>query len=91
MSDESIHPTIIKTYKKYHFGKLYKENYEIYLELLKQTNIEFDLLYDPIGWNTLLDMYKNDNNAILYIHQGGLIGNETMLERYSFIKYIIYY
>lgn len=83
-SDESIHPTIIKPFKKYHFGKLYKENYEIYLELLKQTNIEFDLLYDPIGWNTLLDMYKNDNNTILYIHQGGLIGNETMIERYRY-------
>ena len=83
-SDESIHPTIIKPYKKYHFGKLYRENYEIYLELLKETNIEFDLLYDPIAWNTLLDMYKNDDATILYIHQGGLIGNETMIERYRY-------
>ncbi len=82
--DESLHPTILKTTKKYHFGKLYKENYEIYLELLKKTNIEFDLLYDPIGWNTLLKVFKDENITILYIHQGGIIGNETMLDRYKY-------
>ena len=82
--DESLHPTILKTTKKYHFGKLYKENYEIYLELLKKTNIEFDLLYDPIGWNTLLKVFKDENITILYIHQGGIIGNETMLARYKY-------
>ena len=47
----------------------------------EQTNIEFDLLYDPIGWNTLLDNI-DDNYTYLYIHQGGLIGNESMLQRY---------
>ncbi|MEA3553884.1 MAG: 1-aminocyclopropane-1-carboxylate deaminase [Campylobacterota bacterium] len=83
-SDISLHPTIVTTKKKYHFGKLYKENYEIYLELLKQTKIEFDLLYDPIGWNTLLNMYEKNNSTILYIHQGGIIGNETMLDRYKY-------
>ena len=82
--DESIHPTIIKPHKKYHFGKLYRENYEIYLDLLNQTNIEFDMLYDPVGWNTLLNMYNNNSVTILYIHQGGVFGNETMLERYKY-------
>jgi len=75
------HPTIIDTHKKFHFGKLYKENYQIWEALKQQTNIEFDLLYDPIGWQTLLRY--NDNNNILYIHQGGLKGNETMLARYK--------
>jgi 1-aminocyclopropane-1-carboxylate deaminase/D-cysteine desulfhydrase-like pyridoxal-dependent ACC family enzyme len=84
IDDEMIHPTILKGQKKYHFGKLYKENYALYKELYEQTNIEFDLLYDPIGWRVLLnniDSYKG--YKVLYIHQGGLKGNETMLQRYE--------
>ena len=80
--DELLHPTILTSGKKYHFGKLYKENYLLYQELLKNTNIEFDLLYDPIGWNTLLSHYDSQYKYI-YIHQGGLIGNESMLQRYE--------
>jgi 1-aminocyclopropane-1-carboxylate deaminase/D-cysteine desulfhydrase-like pyridoxal-dependent ACC family enzyme len=77
------HPTIIPQKKKYHFGKLYKENYVIWKKLLSETNTEFDLLYDPIGWRILidnLDEYKQF--PIVYIHQGGLKGNETMIQRY---------
>ncbi len=81
--DTTIHPTILTPPRKFHFGKLYKENYFIWQDLQKQINIEFDLLYDPIGWQTLLE-YKNiDNIPILYIHQGGLKGNETMINRYK--------
>lgn len=80
-------PTILKKDKKYHFGKLYKEFYEIHKELLNQTNIEFDLLYDSLGW-ICLDRYvqdlQNRNFEILYIHQGGILGNISMKERYSF-------
>jgi len=79
--DESKHPTIYETKKKYHFGKLYKENYIVWKELHLETTIEFDLLYDPIGWNTLLNNF-DDSYRYLYIHQGGLIGNESMLQRY---------
>ena len=85
--DETLHPTIIETKKKYHFGKLYKSNYDTYNELLKQTNIEFDLLYDPIGIETFINYIKeqsNENNTYLYIHQGGIKGNITMLERYRY-------
>tara|TARA_B110000046_G_C12985061_1_gene395215 strand:- start:960 stop:1823 length:864 start_codon:yes stop_codon:yes gene_type:complete len=81
--NENKHPTILKTKKKYHFGKLYKENYEIWNELKEQTNIEFDLLYDPIGWNTMLNNIDEDYTYI-YIHQGGLIGNESMIQRYIY-------
>lgn len=81
--DESKHPTILKTQKKYHFGKLYKEFYEMHLELLKQTNIEFDLLYDSLGWLTLISSNAFQNNKILYIHQGGILGNESMINRYK--------
>jgi 1-aminocyclopropane-1-carboxylate deaminase/D-cysteine desulfhydrase-like pyridoxal-dependent ACC family enzyme len=81
--DEKYHPTVVETKKKYHFGKLYKENYLLYKELQKQTNIEFDLLYDPIGMETFLNHIKSDNNY-LYIHQGGIKGNETMIQRYQY-------
>ncbi|WP_086224688.1 1-aminocyclopropane-1-carboxylate deaminase [Campylobacter devanensis] len=72
---------ILNPPKKYHFGKLYLEIYEIYKELL-DSNIEFELLYDGVGWLTLmanLDIFKGE---ILYIHQGGMLGNITLLDRY---------
>ena len=83
--EKNNHPTIIKSDKKYHFGKLYKELYEIHNELIKQTNIEFDLLYDSFGWISL-EKYKNNlkekDVTFLYIHQGGIIGNSSMKQRY---------
>ena len=79
-------PTILKRKKKYHFGKLYKEFYEIHKELLNQTNIEFDLLYDSLGFMVLQQYLEENelknNQKVLYIHQGGLIGNVSMKERY---------
>ena len=73
-------PTILTPKKKYHFGKLYIELFYLWKEL-KNAGIEFDLLYDPIGWDTIL--YYGLKN-ILYIHQGGIRGNETMLKRYEY-------
>jgi len=84
--NENNHPTILNMGKKYHFGKLYKEFFVMYKNLLNQTNIEFDLLYDPLGWLCLqeyLQKNKLDKTPILYIHQGGILGNETMLPRYE--------
>ena len=96
-TNELLHPKIIKLNKKYHFGKLYKDFFDIHNELLKQTKIEFDLLYDSLGWITL-EKYINDNSNnnkdlesynILYIHQGGLLGNKSMKARYIYkrLKY----
>jgi 1-aminocyclopropane-1-carboxylate deaminase/D-cysteine desulfhydrase-like pyridoxal-dependent ACC family enzyme len=84
--DKSLHPIILTPPKKFHFGKLYKENYEIWQKLKDQTDIEFDFLYDPIGWQTLLHLLKNkkiENSNYIYIHQGGIIGNSTMITRYN--------
>ena len=72
-------PTILKPKRKYHFGKLYPELYSLWLKL-KNAGIEFDLLYDPIGWDTIMYYGLKD---ILYIHQGGILGNETMIKRYK--------
>ncbi len=81
--DPSFHPTILTPNKKYHFGKLYKEHYDLWQKLKGETRIEFDLLYDPIGWRTLLEHSKLFDGEILYIHQGGLLGNESMIPRYQ--------
>ena len=81
--DENYHPEILSLEKKYHFAKLYKENYKIWLKLQQQTGVEFDLLYDPLGWRVLLAHPEVFSIPTLYIHQGGVLGNESMLPRYK--------
>ena len=81
--DESYHPKILSLEKKHHFGKLYRENYKIWLKLHQQTGVEFDLLYDPLGWQVLLADPELFSQPTLYIHQGGVLGNESMLPRYK--------
>lgn len=81
--DESLHPVILSLEKKHHFGKLYKENYKIWLKLQQQTGVEFDLLYDTLGWRVLLAHPEVFSKPTLYIHQGGVLGNESMLPRYE--------
>jgi len=76
---------ILEPSKKYHFAKLYPEFFLMYKELL-QTNIEFDLLYAPLLWINLLEQ-TNKEEKILYIHSGGVSGNQTMLERYRKKEY----
>ncbi len=78
-------PMILPAQKKYHFGKLYLDFYQIWQQLLKETQIEFDLLYDPLGWLTLINYFQKipKEQDIIYIHQGGLIGNQSMLPRYK--------
>jgi len=74
---------ILSLEKKHHFAKLYKENYKIWLKLQQQTGVEFDLLYDPLGWRVLLAHPEVFSKPTLYIHQGGVLGNESMLPRYK--------
>jgi 1-aminocyclopropane-1-carboxylate deaminase/D-cysteine desulfhydrase-like pyridoxal-dependent ACC family enzyme len=82
--NKNYHPKILSLGKKYHFGKLYREFFEIWLELKESTSIEFDLLYDPLGWLVLQYFEKEfENFEVLYIHQGGVLGNESMLPRYE--------
>ncbi len=85
MLEEEVayHPTILSLEKKHHFGKLYKENYKIWLELRQQTGVVFDLLYDPLGWRVMLAYQELFDKPVLYIHQGGILGNESMLPRYQ--------
>jgi len=78
------HPTILEANYKHHFGKLYKQEYQMWLELKDTLNIEFDLLYDPYGWIVMMEHIQTLNSSpLLYIHQGGILGNESMLPRYE--------
>lgn len=81
--DRSLYPTIVDSARKYHFGKLYREFYEIWIELRDSCGVEFDLLYDPKGWLVLTQYEREMAKNILYIHQGGIKGNESMLARYE--------
>lgn len=79
----ALHPIpenliILEPKKKYHFAKLYLEFLEIYAKLL-ESGVEFDLLYAPSLWLSLLEEKKE---KVLYVHSGGVSGNESMLERY---------
>jgi 1-aminocyclopropane-1-carboxylate deaminase len=71
--------TILEPRKKYHFAKPYREFLEIQQKLLS-AGVEFDLIYAPSLWKCLIEQ---TNEEILYIHSGGVSGNESMLERYN--------
>lgn len=77
------HPQILNAGKKYHFGKLYPEFYAMWQRVCA-AGVQFELLYDPLGF-IVLEKYLQQHTTIpvMYIHQGGLLGNETMLPRYQ--------
>lgn len=74
--------TLLEPSRKYHFAKPYPEFLNIYEEL-KKAGISFDLIYAPKMWLTLFARMQNIQGTLLYVHSGGLLGNETMLERYA--------
>lgn len=74
---------ILKPALKCYFGDLRLEFYNIWRELKEQTGIEFELIYDPLGWITMLENLKSFKNEILYIHQGGLSGLQSQKARYE--------
>ena len=69
--------------KKYHFGDLKPELYQIWCEVCEQTGIEFELIYDPVGFLTMMANLGAFKNEILYIHQGGALGNISQKLRYE--------
>jgi len=75
--------TILQTQATYRFGHLYKSFLKVYREF-EVTGIEFDLLYAPKLWLALDENRANISGEILYVHSGGISGNETMLERYAY-------
>lgn len=82
--DFSSKVKILNTHKKYHFAKPKAELYDIWSEVCKQSGIEFELIYDPVGFMALFENLSAFKNQILYIHQGGTIGNISQKERYFY-------
>lgn len=81
--DEQYHPRIVTLGKKFHYGKLYREFYDVW-QATHHSGVTFDLIYDPAGLlllRKLIQTYKGIN--LIYLHQGGVLGNETMLPRYQ--------
>jgi 1-aminocyclopropane-1-carboxylate deaminase/D-cysteine desulfhydrase-like pyridoxal-dependent ACC family enzyme len=83
------YPTILETKQKYHYGKLYVEFYVLWRRLIDEMGVEFDLVYDPVGWTALLEHLPTLEGTPIYIHQGGILGNSSMEERYKRKKTII--
>ncbi len=81
---KSTYPKILPTDKKRKFAKPYAEYLDMHKELETQTGIVFDLIYAPLTWMQIMDSLALFDGEILYIHTGGVSGNETMLERYRY-------
>lgn len=82
--NETSHPNILTPQKKHYFGHLYLEQFYLWETLSEETSVEFDLLYDPLMWQCLLDHKELlTGKTLLYIHQGGILGNESMQIRYQ--------
>ncbi|PID47813.1 MAG: 1-aminocyclopropane-1-carboxylate deaminase [Proteobacteria bacterium] len=74
------YPQILDTEKRYRFGEPQPELLDMYETLLAETGIEFELMYDAKTWLVLKDHLFEQ--AVLYLHNGGISGNESMLARY---------
>ena len=78
-----MHPKILPN-EKYKFAKPHSDLIKVYKKILLETDIEFDLIYDSVGWKILMNNFKQLNSSpILYIHSGGILGNKTQLLRYK--------
>ena len=78
-----IYPTILPNLN-YRFATPNQELFAAYQQLSHSSQIEFDLVYDPIGWKILSNNLTQISAPLLYIHCGGLIGNSSMLRRYQY-------
>lgn len=82
--DERLWPTILPPPRTFHYGKPKQELYTLWKRLKQESDVEFDLVYDPVGWVSLLHHQERIPKPIMYIHQGGIKGNVSMLERYRY-------
>ncbi|CAI5747266.1 unnamed protein product [Peronospora destructor] len=68
----TVIPRVLKPKRKSRFGQLWWPLYDIYHEILKETEIDFDLVYGAFAWHTLF----SDKDVLDEVLQGG---NETSL------------
>lgn len=91
VGNDAQHLPIILPNNLFRFATPYPELYKTISAVEKASQIEFDLVYDPIGWHILLaSLNQIRSRPILYIHCGGILGNTTMLNRYRYANYLLY-
>ncbi|MBR8464863.1 1-aminocyclopropane-1-carboxylate deaminase [Campylobacter sp. faydin G-140] len=73
---------ILNPPRKYHFGDLKRELYDMWQELCA-SGVEFELIYDPVGFLSIFSNLDKLKDEILYIHQGGVLGNISQKARYE--------
>ncbi len=82
------YPTILEITEKIRFGIPHRRLLEKYLELQK-IGLEIDLLYDA---KLFLALDENigvlSSKPLVFIHSGGISGNESMLQRYKEKKFL---
>lgn len=82
LSSESVE--IIPPFPKVRFGSLSQKLLNVYDELLRDTKIEFDLLYGALTWSSLFHRWRDfEDKPLMYIHSGGVEGNTSQLKRYK--------
>jgi 1-aminocyclopropane-1-carboxylate deaminase len=81
-ADSAGHPLILDSGLSIPFGRPDSRLLAIWQELTRASSIPFDLVYDPIGWHCLRHNWSQLGGRLLYLHCGGLSGNDSMLGRY---------
>ena len=79
---EYKYPVILPNHS-YRFATPHTQLYATIKDIQQLSNIEFDLVYDPVGWDILLANLPAIRQPTLYLHCGGLQGNLTMENRYK--------
>lgn len=82
--DSSIKKPIILANNQYRFATPYLQLWQTIQSIQQQSSIQFDLVYDPVGWEILLTNLTYISAPILYLHCGGLLGNSSMNQRYKY-------
>jgi len=81
--DLTIYPDILFMFGKHQFAKPHPAFLQIW-NSLKDSGIEFDLVYAPKMWYELEKSYDRLPKPILYLHSGGVSGNVSQLQNYAF-------
>lgn len=81
--DENSRLKILNPTQKFVFGGLYDELYDMIMLVNKVSNIEFELIYDSVGFVSIKNNLDKLKQNIIYIHQGGEVGHKSQLLRYQ--------
>jgi len=83
LPNTSRFPQIVDGDQKKTFASLHLPWFQLWQELRHHTGIEFDLLYDPKAWQSIKTHNLLQKWDLIYVHCGGIEGNQTMINRYQ--------